>query len=230
MEPLRQTRDKPAGSWQWARTAGTQRALLDAAREVFAEQGFADASIAEVVRRADSSVGSLYHHFGGKSELFIALYQEHQAAHEEAASTAVAKAKRAGVTDPFELFSVGARAFLEGSWERRDLAMLFFNGDSPPGFEVMKRRRGHEWISQNDTLLRLSENSFNRLYASILTALIGEGAREVAAAGNRRQANKVIDAVIEYVRRLMVDGPWKPPPAPAAPTRRPVRAVPSPEA
>jgi AcrR family transcriptional regulator len=230
VEPLRQTRDKPAGSWQWARTAGTQRALLDAAREVFAEQGFADASIAEVVRRADSSVGSLYHHFGGKSELFIALYQEHQAAHEEAASTAVAKAKRAGVTDPFELFSVGARAFLEGSWERRDLAMLFFNGDSPPGFEVMKRRRGHEWISQNDTLLRLSETSFNRLYASILTALIGEGAREVAAAGNRRQANKVIDAVIEYVRRLMVDGPWKPPAAPVTVPRRPVRAVPGPEA
>lgn len=226
MEPaLRQPRDKAAGSWQWARTAETQRALLDAAREVFVEQGFADASIAEVVRRAGSSVGSLYHHFGGKSELFIALWQQHQAAHEEAASTAVAKAKKAGVTDPFELFSAGARAFLEGSWERRDLAMLFFNGDSPPGFEVMKRRRGHEWIVQNDTLLKLSENSFDRLYATILTSLIGEGAREVAASGNRRQANKIIDAVIEYARRLMVGGPWKPPAAASSASRRPVRAV-----
>jgi AcrR family transcriptional regulator len=231
VEPApRQPRDKAAGSWQWARTAETQRALLDAAREVFAEQGFADASIAEVVKRAGSSVGSLYHHFGGKSELFLALWQEHQAAHEEAASTAVAKAKRADVTDPFELFSVGARAFLEGSWQRRDLAMLFFNGDSPPGFEVMKRHRGHEWIVQNDTLLRLSENSFDRLYATILTSLIGEGAREVAAAANRRQANKVIDAVLEYVRRLMTDGPWKPPAAVAAAPRRPVKAVTAPSA
>jgi AcrR family transcriptional regulator len=204
---------KAAGSWQWARTAGTQRALLDAARAVFVEQGFADASIAEVVRRADSSVGSLYHHFGGKSELFIALWQEHQAAHEEAASSAVAQAKRAGETDPFELFSVGARAYLDGSWQRRDLVLLFFNGDGPPGFELMKRRRGHEWIVQNDTLLHLSENAFDRLYASILTSLIGEGAREVAAAGTRRQANKIIDAVMEYVRRLMADGPWKPPAA-----------------
>jgi AcrR family transcriptional regulator len=230
VEPaLRQPREKPAGSWQWARTAGTQRALLDAAREVFVEQGFDHASIAEVVRRADSSVGSLYHHFGGKSELFIALWQEHQAAHEEAASKAVAQAKRAGVTDPFELFAVGARAFLEGSWQRRDLAMLFFSGDSPPGFEVMKRRRGHEWIVQNDTLLRLSENSFDRLYASILTSLIGEGAQEVAAASNRRQANKVIDAVIEYVRRLMAEGPWKPPAAASSP-RRPVRPVSAPPA
>jgi hypothetical protein len=77
----------------------------------------------------------------------------------------------------------------------------------------MKRRRGHEWIVQNDTLLQLSENAFDRLYASILTSIIGEGAREVAAAGTRRQANKIIDAVMEYVRRLMTDGPWKPPAA-----------------
>src|SRR5580698_879870 len=221
VEPApRQLRDKPAGSWQWARTAGTQRALLNAAREVFVEQGFANASIAEVVQRAGSSVGSLYHHFGGKSELFVALWQEHQAAHEEAASTAVAKAKQAGVTDPFELFSVGARAYLEGSWQRRDLAMLFLSGDSPPGFEVMARRRGHEWLVQNDTLLRLGDTSFDRLYVTSLTSLIGEGSREVAAAANRRQANKIIDATIEYVRRLMTDGPWKPPAAATAAARR----------
>ena len=208
----RSPRDGPAsGAWQWSRTAQTQRALLDAARQVFTERGFAEASIADIVQRAGSSVGSLYHHFGGKSELFIALWQEHQAAHEEAASAAVAQAKRAGVTDPFELFSVGARAYLDGSWQRRDLVLLFFNGDGPPGFELMKRRRGHEWIAANDTLLHLSENAFNRLYASILTSIIGEGAREVAAAATRRQANKIIDAVMEYVRRLMTDGPWQPP-------------------
>ena len=93
--------------------------------------------------------------------------------------------------------------------------MLFVSGDTPPGFEVMRRRRGHEWISQNDALLRLSDNSFDRLYATVLTSLIGEGAREVALAKNRRQANTVITAVIEYARRLMADGPWKPPVKPA---------------
>ena len=189
--------------------AETQRALLDAAREVFTEQGFAGASIADVVRRAGSSVGSLYHHFGGKSELFVALWHEHQAAYDQAAGGAVAEARRAGVTDPFELFSVGARAYLEGSWDRRDLAMLFLSGDSPPGFEVMVRRRGHEWLAQNDALLRLSESSFDRLYVTALTSIIGEGAREVAGAGTRRQANKVIDATLEYIRRLMAGGPWK---------------------
>src|SRR5690242_4534718 len=103
---VRQSRGKgSAGSWQWARTAETQRALLDAARAVFTEQGFADASIADVVERAGSSVGSLYHHFGGKSELFIALWQDYQQAQEADASEAVARARKAGVTDSFELFS-----------------------------------------------------------------------------------------------------------------------------
>ena len=185
--------------------------MLDAAREVFVAHGFSDASIADIVERAGSSVGSLYHHFGGKSELYVALWQEYTLAQEEAASQAVAKARRSGVTDPFQLFTTGARAYLEGSWERRDLAMLFVSGDTPPGFEMMRRHRGHEWISQNDALLRLSDNSFDRLYATVLTSLIGEGAREVALARNRRQANSVIGAVIEYARRLMADGPWKPP-------------------
>jgi AcrR family transcriptional regulator len=199
------------GAWQWGRTKQTQRALLDAAREVFTEQGFSSASIADVVERADSSVGSLYHHFGGKSELFLALWRDYQAAHERAASEAVAHARRSGESDPTALFCIGARAFLEGSWLRRDLAMLFVSGDGPPGFELIKRQREHEWVSQNDALLRLADTSLDRLYAAILTSLIGVGAREVAACRNRRQANSVIDAVIEYARRAMTGGPWKPP-------------------
>jgi len=206
-----QVRKPASSSWQWGRTAQTQRALLDAARDVFTRQGFAEASIADVVERAGSSVGSLYHHFGGKSELFIALWQEHQQAYEAAASAAVASARQSGVSDPAELFAAGARAYLEGSWQRRDLAMLFSAGDGPPGFELMKRHRGHEWIRQNDALLRLPDTSLDRLYAAVLTSLIGEGAREVAAARTRAQAMHIIDGVIEYARRVMAGGPAHPP-------------------
>jgi AcrR family transcriptional regulator len=203
-----------SAAWRWSRTAETQRALLVAAREIFTERGFTESSIADIVERAESSVGSLYHHFGGKSELFIALWQQHQLAHEEAANKAVAEARSRGVTDSCELFDAGARAFMNGSWERRDLALLFASGDVPPGWEVMRRRRGREWIGQNDALLRLTDRPEDRVYAAILTSLIGEGAREVAAAGSRREAEKIIDAVCEYARRLMGGGPWHPGPKP----------------
>src|SRR5258707_3956184 len=129
-------KDGPAGgAWQWSRTAQTQRALLDAARQVFTERGFAEASIADIVQRAGSSVGSLYHHFGGKSELFIALWQEHQLAHEEAASQAVAGARKQGVTDPGQLFEARARALLPGTWQRPHPGPLVASRDPPPRLE-----------------------------------------------------------------------------------------------
>jgi AcrR family transcriptional regulator len=199
------------GTWQWTKTAQTRRVLLDAAREVFTGQGFSNANIADVVERAGSSVGSLYHHFGGKSELFLALWQEYSRAQGEAASQAVAQARRAGVTDPGELFAAGAQAYLEGAWQRRDLVLLFATGDTPPGFSAITRQHGHQWVGQNDTLLGLADTPLDRLYATILTSLIGEGAREVAAARSRRQATRTIGAVLEYVRRLTADGPWQPP-------------------
>ncbi len=210
--PARADRQESAasGAWQWGSTPKTRRALLEAARQVFTEQGFSQTSIADVVERADSSVGSLYHHFGGKSELFMALWHEHQRIHEEAASKAVARLRKAGVSDTTELFCAGARAFMEGSWQRRDLTLLFSSGDGPPDFEVVKRRRGSEWVAQNDVLLGLPDAPFDRLYATMLTGLIGEGARQVATAPNRRQANQVIEAVLGYARRLLAPGPWRP--------------------
>ena len=68
--------------------------------------------------------------------------------------------------------------------------------------------------TNNDVLLNLPDTPLDRLYASVLTSLIGEGAREVAVSRTRGQADEVIDAVIEYAARLMADGPWKPDPAP----------------
>jgi AcrR family transcriptional regulator len=205
-----QREQQAGGTWQWGSTPKTRQVLLDAARQVFAEHGFSQTSIADVVERAGSSVGSLYHHFGGKSELFLALWHEHQRTQEEAASRAVARLRKAGVTDTTELFCAGARAYMEGSWLRRDLALLFFSGDGPPEFEVLKRRRASEWVAQNDVLLGLSDSPGDRLYAAVLTSLIGEGARHVASAPNRRQAHQAIEAVLEYARRLLAGGPWRP--------------------
>ncbi|OXM72631.1 MULTISPECIES: TetR/AcrR family transcriptional regulator [Amycolatopsis] len=195
-------RKASGNAWQWSRTAETRRVMLHAAREVFCEQGFADASIAEVVRRADSSVGSLYHHFGGKTELFLALWEDHQSAHEHAAAAAVAKARANGEEDPLELFIVGARAFLEGSWQRRDLSRLFMDGGGPPGFELIRRTRGREWVRQNAVLLGAGTSSVDRLTVAVLTSIIGEAGREIATSSSKREANRIAEAAIVLIRRL----------------------------
>ncbi len=51
-------------------------AILAAALECFAERGFAATTIEEIRSRSGASIGSIYHHFGGKEELAAELYVE----------------------------------------------------------------------------------------------------------------------------------------------------------
>lgn len=191
-----------AGAWQWSRTAETRRTFLDAAREEFGEKGFADASVADVVQRSGMSVGSLYHHFGGKTELFLALWEQHVGEHDERATSAVAKARAAGEENRLELFIAGTRAFLQGSWERRDLTRLFMDGEAPPGFELMRRTRSRDWVRQNAVLLDAHHDALGHLTVSVLTVLIGEAAREIATSDTKAEALAVIEATVTLIRRL----------------------------
>lgn len=68
-----------------ARSQETLERLLDAAEQLVAEKGFADATIAELVRRAGSSVGAFYARFRDKEGLLYALYERYL---EQAVATA----------------------------------------------------------------------------------------------------------------------------------------------
>jgi len=57
-------------------TVQRREAILAAALAAFNEHGVAGASIEEIRGRSGASVGSIYHHFGGKDELAGALYLE----------------------------------------------------------------------------------------------------------------------------------------------------------
>ncbi len=58
---------------------GQQRVdkILVAAAEVFAEAGFAAATIQQIADRANTAVGSIYQFFPDKLAIFHALFQEH---------------------------------------------------------------------------------------------------------------------------------------------------------
>lgn len=60
------------------RGVARRQAFLVAAREVFLEQGFEEASVNEVVRRAGGSLATLYAQFGNKEGLFLAVAQDQQ--------------------------------------------------------------------------------------------------------------------------------------------------------
>jgi AcrR family transcriptional regulator len=64
----------PRGSYVSGREA--QRAILDAARDVFAEHGFRGGVLRDVADRAGVSAANIIHHFGSKEGLLVALLEE----------------------------------------------------------------------------------------------------------------------------------------------------------
>jgi AcrR family transcriptional regulator len=187
---------------RWSSTEAVRAELLDAARVVFAKHGFAEASVTEVVERAGSSVGSLYHHFGSKTDLFLALWQRHHAEQLQIARGAVAQARRDGVTDPFDLFVAGARAFLEATWSRRDLIRIFQFGDTPPGFQQIQRRDGRAWIGANFKVLRAEDDAVHRVLVWLVTSFVGEARREIARARTARAAAEQVEAMIKVLQQM----------------------------
>ncbi|MEU8032555.1 ScbR family autoregulator-binding transcription factor [Streptomyces sp. NPDC049099] len=61
---------------QQERAVRTRRAVLEAAAAVFAERGYAAATIAEILNRAGVTKGALYFHFDSKAALAQGVLQE----------------------------------------------------------------------------------------------------------------------------------------------------------
>lgn len=188
------------------RAATTRGALLSSAREVFTASGFAEASIADVVAGAGASVGSLYHHFGGKAELYLALFEEYQQRQEARAVTAVRAARSDGETDPVALFVAGSRAYLDGCWAERDLARLFLAGGGPPGFELVARRRYREWTARNAALLSHGPDGGGEPWGDalvlVLTTVVSEAGHEVAVCEDESSAALLATDVLALIGRI----------------------------
>lgn len=187
------------------RAATTRTSLLASARAVFTASGFAEASIAEVVAGAGASVGSLYHHFGGKAELYLALFEDYQQRQEARAVAAVRAAAARGESDPVALFVAGSRAYLDGCWTERDLARLFLAGGGPPGFELVARRRYREWTRRNATLLATGPDDaepWGDALVLVLTTVISEAGHEVAVCEDEASAGRLAGDVLELIGRI----------------------------
>src|SRR6266480_6781390 len=94
---------------QSERSAATTAALVAAARELFAERGYAGVGTEEIVRAAGVTRGALYHHFDGKRELFAAVYEDV----ERQLVERIAASAMASAGDPMEALQAGAEAFLD---------------------------------------------------------------------------------------------------------------------
>ena len=156
--------------------------------------------------RPGASVGSLYHHFTGKADLFLTLFEEFHTRLAERTRTAVRQQRELGVNDPKQLFLAGARAYLDGCIGERDLSALFTRGDGPPGFELILRQRQREWAEKNAEFFARGSEPADDAVAVVLTGALMLAVAEVSFGGDIAAARSLADRVISVIGRIDITG------------------------
>jgi AcrR family transcriptional regulator len=125
---------KQARRTQAERTEATTTALVDAARELFAQDGYAATSLDAVAAKARVTKGAVYHHFQGKQQLFEAVF-----AREVDRLCTVMPAVYASKRDPWDAFEACCRAFLEECLEPGLQRIMLLDALAAMGWEGVRR-------------------------------------------------------------------------------------------
>jgi Transcriptional regulator len=105
------------------RRARTRADLLEAARKVFAQRGYHDASILDITAEADVGVGTFYLHFKDKDDAFNTLIDEVLHALEE---KIVSEVRSNGTIS----LAIVIRSIFLNAYENRDLYRIALNSGS----------------------------------------------------------------------------------------------------
>ena len=117
--------DLAAAGRREATKQANRAAILDAAREVFAELGYGAATVRDIVRRTDLATGTFYNYFPDKEAIFRALVEESARQVRE-----IVRAARREARDVESFVREGYRAYFSYVASDRTL------------FEVMRRNAG----------------------------------------------------------------------------------------
>ncbi len=185
---------------QAQRRAATRRAILDAARSVFAQKGYHGAAAEEIVRRAGLTRGALYHHFEDKRDLFRAVVDEMEGEIDEE----VEEAERAQSYLP-EAVMAGYRAFIDAVLDPEMRRTFFLEGPSVLGWEWHEIDARHAVGKIEKGLEALIAEGFMEPHpvgplARLINGALLEAAFFVAASENPEVAR---DEVWDAMERLM---------------------------
>jgi AcrR family transcriptional regulator len=95
-----------------AQAAATRQALIDTARTLFTERGYHDVGIREFTAKAGLTRGALYHHFGDKESLFLAVFD---AVERELIADSARGARPRASKDAWTQFRDGIQSYLDAA-------------------------------------------------------------------------------------------------------------------
>jgi TetR/AcrR family acrAB operon transcriptional repressor len=138
----------------------TKQNLLAAGLEVFSRKGYTATRVEDIARQANVTTGAIYHHFGGKSALYVALVERSSARANEIAQQII----EAGGTPATRLRRLLVRMFQYGEEDKEYKAVIELT--------VNKTEVVPELASLNKKILES-----RRQLAQFFSSLIEEGVR-----------------------------------------------------
>ena len=175
------------------RSAQTRARLIDAARELFAERGYSEVSIEDVVRSAGVTRGALYHQFpGGKVDLFAAVFD---AVEEKLMAGIAEQLAEAGAEDTIAGLRAGIDATLALALDPKVVRLTILDAPAVLGWEAW-RAAGERYglgLVRAGLSAAMEDGSLTRApldpLAQLLLASIEEAIVYVARADDRDAAH-----------------------------------------
>jgi AcrR family transcriptional regulator len=188
---------------QGERSQATRAALVDAARRLFAERGYADVGTEEIVRTAGITRGALYHHFSGKRGLFQAVYEQIE---RELAERIATGALAANAEAPLDAMRAGAEMFLQACTEPELQRIALIDGPAVLGWDQMREIAAEHGLGLIEASLQaaidagaIAEQPVRPL-AHVLLGALDEAALLVSRAEDpkrmRAEVGRTLDALI----------------------------------
>jgi AcrR family transcriptional regulator len=174
----------------------TRRALIDAARTLFGEHGYTATSLDEVVHAAKVTKGALYHHYGGKQELFAAVYEQVKREVSERTATAFLE------PDPWEDLCAGCHAILDAHLDPAVQRILLHDAQAVLEADTIRRVDTRYGAVVLRGALRRSIRAGViqplplKTLALMLTGAILEGCMVIADADDRTRAREDVGDVL----------------------------------
>jgi AcrR family transcriptional regulator len=183
-------------------SATTKRALVEVARELFTEQGYAGTSLDAIVAGADVTKGALYHHFAGKQALFEAVFEKVEQHASRAIHDRINNEK-----DPTENARAGLRAFLEVVRDPTYRRVVIQDGPAVLGYE--RFREQEERSTYANVLVIVTsvlstgewdlEPAMQRTFATIFFGAMSAAGESVSLAEDPEAAGDRVEAAIGII-------------------------------
>jgi AcrR family transcriptional regulator len=196
----------PASPTLRPRTKAEQRettvaALMNAARELFAQRGYAGVGTEEIVQRAGVTRGALYHHFkAGKEQLFQAVLVQVSA---EVTQTVAACAL--AIDDPWESIVAGFNAFLDACTAPEMQRIVLIDGPSVLGWDVWRALDADHGLGLLETAVQRAIDAGElqpqpaRAIAHVLLGALDEAAMVVARADDPVEAREEMGRAVRHL-------------------------------